>query len=299
MDFLVTPAGDLRKALETAAQAASNQCWACGTCDNECPINLATNRLSPRKIVRLANYGFLDELLTMPEIWYCLTCQRCLEVCPNFVKPAEVIRFAREESLRRQIVKWDMLRRYRELFGRFQRVHWQVTLRCMEGELDDLSEEQWYEWLDTPVDPPETRITPKVSSERTVYFRQAANTNVTLCLTCSECTNCCPVFYERSVFDPQAIIRMVNLGLTEELLQSPSIWLCLSCGRCSRACTQTVKGREIITRLRQLAIDSREVSPRLPYRLKKANRLIYPRFLDEIDGCFGFSSGRIPLSQTA
>jgi heterodisulfide reductase subunit C len=299
MDFLMTPDGKLRNIIETSAQAASNQCWACGTCDNECPINLATNRLSPRKIVRLANFGFLDELLTMPEIWYCLACQRCLEVCPNFVKPAEVIRFAREESLRRQIVKWDMLLHYKDLLGRLQRVRWHATVRCLDGGLNGVSEQQWYKWLNTPVQPPEARITPKVSNDRTVHFRQGANTNITLCLTCSECTNCCPVFYERSVFDPQAIIRMVNLGLTEELLQSPSIWLCLSCGRCSRACTQTVKGREIITRLRQLAIESGEVSPQLPYRLKKADKVIYPRLLDEIDVCFGFSSGRIPLSRTA
>ena len=110
------------------------------------------------------------------------------------------------------------------------------------------------------------------------------------CLTCSECSNCCPVFYERSIFDPQAIIRMVNLGLTEELLQSPSIWLCIECGACSKACTQTVKGREIIARLRQMAIDGGYVSPKLPYQLKKAEKLIYPKLLYEIDACLGFSN---------
>lgn len=299
MDPILTPDREVRKFIETGAQAESNLCWACGTCDNECPVNIATNRLGPRKIVRLANYGFLDELLAMPEIWYCLTCLRCLEVCPNQVKPAEVIRFIRQEALRRQIVEWDLQERFRELFGRFQRVRWHTTVRCMNGELDTVSEEQWHEWLNTPVELPGTEISPKGSGNPTVYFRQAVDTNITLCFTCSECTNCCPVFYERSVFDPQATIRMVNLGLTEELLLSPSIWLCISCGRCSRACTQTVKGREIIARLRRLAIDGGYVSPQLPYKLKKAEKLIYPRLLDEIDACLGFSSGRIQTSATA
>jgi heterodisulfide reductase subunit C len=247
----------------------------------------------------MANMGLLDELLSIPEIWYCLTCQRCLDVCPNGVKPAEVIRFLREESLRRQIVKWEALQDYEKLFGRFQRVRWHATVRCIQGELDAVTDEQWYAWLDTPVELAGTKITPKASADRTVYFRQTADSNITLCLTCSECTNCCPVFHERSVFDPQATIRMVNLGLTEELLRSPSIWLCIGCGRCSKACTQTVKAREIIARLRQMAIDGGYVSPRLPYELKKAEKLLYPRLLDEIDACFGFSSGRILLSDIA
>ena len=281
---------DFRKAIETGARAESSLCWTCGTCDSECPINLATNRLCPRKIVRLANFGSMDELLDMPEIWYCLTCQRCFDVCPNGVKPAEVIRFIREEALRRQIVKRGSLQRYKEILGRFQRVRWHITVRCIEGEVDTVSEEQWHAWLDTPVELPASKITPKVFAEKTVYFRQAPDTNLTLCLTCSECSNCCPVFYERSIFDPQAIIRMVNLGLTQELLQSPSIWLCIECGTCSKACTQTVKGREIIARLRQMAIDGGYVSPQLPYKLKKAEKLIYPKLLDEIDACLGLSA---------
>ncbi len=299
MGPILTPNSELRKVIETGAKGASNQCWACGTCDNECPINLATNRLSPRKMVRLANYGLLDELLGEPEIWYCLTCYRCFEVCPNRVRPVDVIQFIREESLRRQIVTWDMLLRYREILGRFQRVRWQAALHCINGGLDTVSEDQWYDWLDTPVELPRTNITPKIASDRTAYFRQEADTNITLCLTCSECTNCCPVFYERSIFDPQAAIRMVNLGLTEELLTSPTIWICINCGRCSKACTQTVKGREIIARLRRQAMDGGYVSTLLPLRLKKAEKLIYPRLLDEIDACFGFSSVGVPLSNTA
>lgn len=296
MKSALTPNRELRKVIETASRAESNLCWACGSCDNECPINIASNRLSPRKIVRMASYGLLDDLLVEPEIWYCLTCYRCFDGCPNGVKPAEVIQFVREESLRRQIVKWHMVQSYKRLFGLFQRVRWHAAVHCMDGELNTVSEQQWHKWLETPVNLPRTNIEPKCVANRTVYFRQAANSNITLCLTCSECTNCCPIFHERSIFDPQAIIRMVNMGLTEELLASPSIWLCIGCGRCSAACTQTVKGREIITRLRRMAIDGGYVSSQLPRRLKKSEKLIYPRLLDEIDACFNFSSGSLALT---
>ena len=298
MNSSLTVNRELRTVIQSSTRAESKLCWACGTCDNECPINIASNRLSPRKIVRLANYGLLDELLAAPEIWYCLTCYRCFHGCPNGVKPAEVIQFIREESLRRHLVKWDMVQTYKKLFGRFQRVRWHATVRCMDGELDSVSDQQWYDWLETSVELPRTKVAPKGVANRTVYFRQAADSNITLCLTCSECTNCCPVFHERSIFDPQAIIRMVNMGLTEELLGSPSIWLCIGCGRCSQACTQTVKGREIIDRLRTMAIEGGYVSPQLPRRLKKAEKLIYPKLLDEIDACFDSSMGGALLSAT-
>jgi hypothetical protein len=48
-----------------------------------------------------------------------------------------------------------------------------------------------------------------------------------------------------------------------------------------------------------MAIDGGYVSPRLPYKLKKAAKVLYPRLLDEIDACFGFSNGRILLSDIA
>jgi len=62
------------------------------------------------------------------------------------------------------------------------------------------------------------------------------------CFTCGECSSSCPVAVERSAFDPRFIFRMVNLGLAEELLLSPSIWLCVQCGRCTEACSQLVDG---------------------------------------------------------
>jgi heterodisulfide reductase subunit C len=70
MNLTLTPNRELRKVIQTNTGAESNLCWACGSCDNECPINVAANRLSPRKIVRMANYGLLDELFGEPEIWY-------------------------------------------------------------------------------------------------------------------------------------------------------------------------------------------------------------------------------------
>ena len=107
------------------------------------------------------------------------------------------------------------------------------------------------------------------------------------CFTCNECSGCCPIMGDGVVFDPQKIIRMVNLGLVDNVLRSPAIWLCIGCQRCTDACSQTVSGHVIIQQLQQKAIDKGLVDPFLPVRLLEADRIIYPKFLDEIDVLIG------------
>lgn len=76
---------------------------------------------------------------------------------------------------------------------------------------------------------------------------------------------------------------MVYLGLENELLTMPSIWLCVGCRRCSDCCSQQVEGRRIIRALQELAISSGAVDPWFPDRLEKAHRILYNRFIAEID----------------
>jgi len=103
------------------------------------------------------------------------------------------------------------------------------------------------------------------------------------CYTCSECSGCCPIFSERPVFDPQYIIRMANFGLTDELIHSPSIWLCLRCELCGMACSQKVRGHKVIRDLQALALEKGAVDDGFPERLGRAERVIYLRFIEEID----------------
>jgi heterodisulfide reductase subunit C len=289
----VAPDSGKRKIIANAAHADSHLCWTCSSCDLECPVNIATNSLRPQKLVRLANLGFMDELLGLPEIWYCLTCRRCNDVCPNIVKPADIVSYARRELLERQIVSYDKYRRYRDLFARFQRVRWHATAHCFEENLDELSEAKWFEWLETPVENKVSKINiqqyPLVSEQ---LRDAAATTQVRSCYTCSECTSVCPISSERNVFDPQAIIRMANFGMLDELVRSPSIWLCITCQRCTNSCSQWVQGHQIILDLREMALSQGAVDAGFKFRLEKAEKLIYSRLLFEIDELFGFMKGR-------
>ncbi|MEJ2169410.1 MAG: 4Fe-4S dicluster domain-containing protein [Desulfobacterales bacterium] len=286
---VLVPNPKLRRQIEQAVRAESHMCWTCRSCANECPVNLATGRLQPNKIVRLANLGLLDELLGTPEIWYCQQCNRCNQVCPMKVRPADLITYTRNEAARRKLISYETARRHHELYGRFQRAKWHMFLRCLRGESPRFSKTQWYNWLNISIP----------SSAEKIFFENPSSDNYrlrsslrqfdsTACFTCGECSSACPVFYERSVFEPQWIFRMANLGLAEELMQSPAIWLCIGCQRCTNACSQLVKGHLIIEHLRQLALSEGFVTKEFLLAWKDYQINIYTLLLDEIDILFGF-----------
>lgn len=237
----------------------------------------------------MANLGFLDELLDMPEIWYCLTCRRCLQICPNDVKPVVLIEHLRKEAIRQHLYTVETLRKFKDLSRRFQRVRWHATAECLQDKAFEFSDRIWNEWLEKPV--PETHkvIDGTALFDFTDTFsRTVGKARTTACFTCGECSSACPVSCERSIFDPRAIFRSVNLGLIKDLFLSPSIWLCIACGRCSDACSQLVDGRTMIATIQKMALDSGMVDRSFLHRLEQAEKIVYTRFLREIDALFGF-----------
>ena len=277
-----------RRALAKAADADIELCWACGACDSGCPVSIVSGRLRPGRTVRMAAFGMLDELLRLPDIWYCLGCRRCLHGCPNRVKPFELHRYLRNEAMARGIYAAGFIGAHHQLFSDFQRVRWRTAAHCFTDELKTMSSSTWHQWLATPL--PKMTHGPirfggragHAAGDRQVRFLQGR-----FCFTCSECSGCCPITGDKDAFDPQRIIRMVNFGLTDQLLRSPAIWLCLGCRRCEEACSQNVKGHEIMRLLQRQAIDQGVVDRWFPLRLHQADRIIYARFLDEIDLLIG------------
>ena len=293
MPEIIAPDIELGKAIDVDAHAESCLCWTCSSCDLECPVNIATNRLRPQKIVRMANLGLLDELLHLPEIWYCLTCRRCDEVCPNIVKPATLIKYLRFEALRRLAVPYGTYLQYLALFSGFQRLRWHLAARCQSGQDISMMAADWRQWLGTTVQISGDKIVLADFAFVTRNIMKAADcSNLSACFTCRACSSACPVVCEGNVFDPVWIFRMVNLGLMEELLGSPSIWLCIGCKRCTETCTQSVNGHLIIRKLQDLAISEGVVDRDFPIRFQESGKALYSRFLDEIDILFGVYENR-------
>ncbi len=278
---IIEPDLDIGQLIESQTNAHSHICWTCGTCDNECPVFRATDRLRPQKTVRMANLGMMDDLLNLADVWYCISCRRCLQGCPNSVKPYELHRYLRNEAILRGIVSTEINASYRQLFIEFQRVRWRAVAHCMKAGLESLTIDEWYHWLKTPI-----------HNRRFEVIKPAPllSSNGQACFTCSECTNCCPIFSDRSVFDPQRIIRMAAFGMTEKVIRFPDIWLCLGCQRCTDNCSQLVRGHEIIRYFQDMAVAEGIVDDQFFRRLVEADRIIYPHLLNEIDTLLGMFS---------
>jgi len=78
--------------------------------------------------------------------------------------------------------------------------------------------------------------------------------NIKKCFACGTCTAGCPVFHVEHAYNPRKIIRMILLGMREEVLKSPVIWLCSQCYTCSANCPQDVDFSDIMFALRDLAV---------------------------------------------
>lgn len=79
--------------------------------------------------------------------------------------------------------------------------------------------------------------------------------NISACYQCERCTNACPVSYYMDV-KPHQVLRYVQLGWREKLLESSTIWVCLSCEMCATFCPNDVAVATVINHLRNLAFHS-------------------------------------------
>ncbi len=73
------------------------------------------------------------------------------------------------------------------------------------------------------------------------------------CFACGTCSASCPIQDVDARFNPKRIIRMVLLGMREEVLKSDFVWLCSSCYACQERCPQNVSITELMNVLKNIA----------------------------------------------
>jgi len=74
------------------------------------------------------------------------------------------------------------------------------------------------------------------------------------CFHCRKCTAGCPLATEME-FNPNKVIRMVQMGMKDEVLNSSTIWLCASCETCVTRCPNDVDIARMMDTLRQMSIE--------------------------------------------
>ena len=84
--------------------------------------------------------------------------------------------------------------------------------------------------------------------------------NIKACLQCKRCANGCPVS-EYAASSPSEIIRQLQLGAGDELLDAEIIWTCASCATCFSRCPMEINMAEVMDALRILAVEKNAAKP--------------------------------------
>ncbi len=75
-----------------------------------------------------------------------------------------------------------------------------------------------------------------------------------VCIQCGTCSSSCPSARAMDYL-PRRMWRLVQVGLTEEVLRSKSMWLCTLCYQCQVRCPRGIPLTDTITELKQLALE--------------------------------------------
>lgn len=73
------------------------------------------------------------------------------------------------------------------------------------------------------------------------------------CYQCGNCSGSCPVSFAMEIPVSQ-VIRFVQLGQEQTVLQANSMWLCVSCLQCQARCPKCLDPSKVMESLRRLSL---------------------------------------------
>jgi len=87
-----------------------------------------------------------------------------------------------------------------------------------------------------------TALTPKIQHNLSRF-------DYSMCMTCGACSSGCPATGLEGM-DPRKLLRMAALGMEEEIMSTPWVWMCTMCFRCLKVCTMQVNIPAMVYELR-------------------------------------------------
>ncbi len=82
---------------------------------------------------------------------------------------------------------------------------------------------------------------------------EAGADRIRTCIQCGTCSSVCPSG-RRTAFRTRELMRKAILGLKDEVLSSPDLWLCATCLTCLERCPRQIKTTDAIIILRNIAV---------------------------------------------
>ena len=90
------------------------------------------------------------------------------------------------------------------------------------------------------------RVNPEVGAE----VAALGGSTLTKCFNCGNCSAVCALSQGEVAF-PRKIIRYLQLGLEDRLMESTEPWLCYYCGECSKTCPREAEPGELMMATRR------------------------------------------------
>ncbi|MDN5348487.1 MAG: heterodisulfide reductase subunit [Clostridia bacterium] len=83
---------------------AVRKCYECGACVVDCPVAESSNTFNPNRLIGEVLAGKIEELISSPEIWKCLECHTCYELCPQKFGMEKVFSTLKHLAMERNIL---------------------------------------------------------------------------------------------------------------------------------------------------------------------------------------------------
>ena len=84
----------LEKISEEKLRDMLKRCYQCGRCSGVCQLS-KVQKFTPSRIIQMILEGFEDKIIESGVLWDCLTCNTCMQYCPEDINFADIVRVAK------------------------------------------------------------------------------------------------------------------------------------------------------------------------------------------------------------
>lgn len=106
-------------------------------------------------------------------------------------------------------------------------------------------------------------------------LEQASGVRISQCIQCGKCSAGCPMFHAMDLA-PRQVLRYLQLGLYNEVLQARTPWICATCQTCLARCPHKIDLPSLMEAVRQAGVEQGIIVQKDIYRFNEL-------FLDNID----------------
>lgn len=84
-------------------------------------------------------------------------------------------------------------------------------------------------------------------------IEEASGITFNACMQCRTCANGCP-FLSGMDYGPNQVLRLIQMGMEKQALESSTIWVCVGCNTCTGMCPMAIDIPAVMDVLRHRAI---------------------------------------------